>query len=104
MTTYQLVLQAPFSSINDYDRMIAVEELIADKFGGACQVDGHDTGASEMNIFIFTTSPRDLFARLLEVEGVRSFLSDGKAAYRGMKDDDEFIVLYPAAGGRFSVA
>lgn len=48
---YQLVLQWPASSIKDYDAMIEAENALIENLSAANDVDGHDVGSGEVNIF-----------------------------------------------------
>ena len=59
--TYQLVLQIPLDSLNDYDEMVALEEELIEPLGRIGDVDGHDVGSGTMNVFILTDQPRQVF-------------------------------------------
>ena len=54
---YQLVLQFYASSIEDFDQLIEIEEMLESTLGNLHEVDGHDFGSGEMNIFIHTNDP-----------------------------------------------
>jgi hypothetical protein len=58
---YQLVLQWPASSVDDYDSMIAIEESLIEELRGDSEVDGHDAGSGQVNIFIRTGGPAKTF-------------------------------------------
>ena len=58
---YQLVLQFRGGSLADYDAMIALEDRLTGDLGHSAKVDGHDCGADETNIFIFTSDPVTAF-------------------------------------------
>jgi hypothetical protein len=49
---YMLVLQWPISSIPDYEAIVALETALIDALPDGSQIDGHDAGSGEMNIFI----------------------------------------------------
>ena len=50
---FQLVLQLPATSGEDFDELIAIEDAMEITFAGLPhEVDGHDFGSGEMNIFI----------------------------------------------------
>ena len=53
---YQLVLQFSGDSLGDYDAMLALEDDLIQEFGHA-DVDGHDIGSGETNIFLVTSEP-----------------------------------------------
>jgi len=59
--TYQLVFQLPGVSQLDFEEMIGLEEELTSAIGDLGQVDGHDMGHGEMNIFVHTESPIRLF-------------------------------------------
>ena len=87
---YQLVIQyqaRPDDSSALEDLIAAEDKLsaIADGF----EVDGHDFGSGQMNIFILTSDPKGSY------EKIRLVLATGRpwvAAYRET-DGDEFVVL-----------
>ncbi len=56
---YQLVLQFPASSEEDFEWLVRVEDELINLFDSQHQVDGHDFGSGEMNIFIHTDLPRE---------------------------------------------
>lgn len=58
---YQLILQFPFSGLNDYDSMISFEEVLTAELGNRVLIDGHDAGSGEMNVFIHTNDPKGIF-------------------------------------------
>ena len=98
---YQLVLQWPMSWLMGYHQLIKMEEVLEEGLGGLGDVDGHDWGSGEMNIFIHTDDPRaalDGALRLLNGRRLRRL----KAGYRGF-DDDEYIPIYPDGLAHFSV-
>jgi hypothetical protein len=91
---FQLVLQFEAEKLNDFDDLVRIEEMLRDVLGPRADVDGHDMGAGEFNIFIFTSTPEETFHRaqaLLSADGrPRRF----KAAYRE-PEAEEFVVLWP---------
>jgi len=58
---YQLVIQL---SGDDLDALVRLEEAVVERLGDLGDVDGHDIGRGEMNIFIFTDDPRRAFDRI----------------------------------------
>jgi len=99
---YQLVLQMPASSIQDYDKMIELEEIIIEMLGGLGDVDGHDAGSGEMNIFILTDEPESAFERIKALFGMRDLMSDLKVAYREIGKND-FVIIYPPDLTHFTI-
>ena len=99
---YQLILQWPADSIKDYDNMLDVEESIIDAIGDLGDVDGHDFGSVEMNIFIFTDHPQMAFEKIKSVGLLTDHLSDIRVAYREV-DKENYIILFPANLKDFNV-
>jgi hypothetical protein len=98
-----LVLQWPGSSLADFDELVRMEDELAGSLSANAIVDGHDFGAGEMNIFVFTDHPARTFA---EVKAVLSrgprWLPDLRAAYRE-DTGDEYTVLWPPGLTGFEV-
>src|SRR4029077_19747272 len=99
---YQLVLQWPFSSNADYDRLISLEEKIQDGLGELGIVDGHDYGSGEMNIFIHTNEPEVVFAKVKSMLDLGNEADKLKAGYRDF-DEEYYVAIYPQGLGHFSV-
>ena len=90
---FQLVIQFEASSEEDFDKLIEIEEIIENLVGSSHEVDGHDFGSGEMNIFIYTNNPNKAF------ELIKSTLSESventmKVAYREVKGE-EYTVIWP---------
>lgn len=100
---YQLVLQLPASSISDYDEMVELEERITRGLGTLGNVDGHDAGSGEMNIFILTDHPKPAFERIKQLLGPRDVMPDLKVAFR-LIGSDEFTILHPVDLDHFAIA
>ena len=100
---YQLVLQwaMPFP-IQNLDDVVAIEDLLIDELKDSCEVDGHDFGSGEANIFIYTDHPESTFLALQPVLVSSNLLSHTRAAYRAF-DQDEYTILWPAGLESFSV-
>lgn len=101
--TYQLVLQLPASSIADYDRMLKLEEQIIEGLGDLGDVDGHDMGEGEANIFVLTDEPRLVFERIRMLVGTQELMRDLRAAYREVGASN-FTIVHPSDLTRFRVA
>jgi hypothetical protein len=99
---YQLVLQWTGSSIEDYDAMIEIEELLIEGLPDESEIDGHDAGAGEVNIFIHTNSPQRSFAALQPILSACNRLHDVRIAFREMSKD-EYTILWPTDLKTFKV-
>jgi hypothetical protein len=100
---FQLVLQWPASSIKDYDAMIEVEDALAKKLSKANEVDGHDAGSGEVNIFIRTDDPKRAFNEVKAILGSYDFWVDARVAYREIAGS-EYTILWPKDLTHFRVA
>lgn len=100
---YQLVLQWPASSIKDYDAMIEIEDALVENLSAANDVDGHDAGSGEVNIFIRTDDPKRAFNEVKAILGTRDFWVDARVAYREVAGN-EYTILWPKDLTEFKVA
>lgn len=99
---FQLVLQFPEKDLS-FDRLVQIEEMLMDAVGEEAEVDGHDMGSGESNIFIKTDDPEETFRTakaLLEDEDEFRVL---KAAYREKKAGG-YSILWPKGLNSFKVA
>ncbi|MCU1320815.1 MAG: transporter related protein [Acidobacteriaceae bacterium] len=91
---YQLVLQFHATTTDDFDELVALEDSLIENMEGPSEVDGHDFGADEFNLFILTDHPKEVFAaaeKLIQRQRPRQKL---KAAYREI-GEESFVILWP---------
>lgn len=100
---YQLVLQwtVPFP-IEKLDDVVAIEDLLTGELAGAGEVDGHDFGSGQANVFIHTDAPQSTFSTLQPVLASRNLLTHTRAAYRAF-EDDRYTILWPEGLPSFAV-
>jgi hypothetical protein len=91
---YQLALQFPAEAITDYDDLIALEDVLMEELGGLADVDEHDCGSGEMNIFIFADEPKIVFEKIKPVLATRKIFAEVVAAYRET-DGEDYTILWP---------
>ena len=91
---YQLVLQFASDSINDLDELIEVENLLVEKLTKESEVDGHDIGSREFNIFILTARPVESFGEALKLLKTHRLFKQFRAAYREC-GKSEYVILWP---------
>jgi hypothetical protein len=91
---YQLVLQFRGDTLTDYDQMIALEDQLIEDLGHSAEVDGHDCGSGETNIFIFTCDPAATFWRVRQTLNQEGRLEGVTAAYREVASE-QYTVLWP---------
>jgi hypothetical protein len=100
---YQLVLQWPTSSIVDYETMLVYEDALVDGLTDCHDVDGHDAGANEVNIFVHTDDPQLAFIEAKNILKFREGWPDVRIAYRELASD-RYTVLWPEYLKTFVVA
>ena len=91
---YQLVLQWPAASIDDYDTMISVEDSLIKGLSDDDEVDGHDAGSGQVNIFILTDHPVRVFEDIEKILKDCGAWSDVRAAYREV-EKSIYTTLWP---------
>ena len=70
---YQLVLQWPVPEIN-FDKLIEIEDLLIQRLPGDHQVDGHDFGSGESNIFLLTDDPKTCWENVWRILGANEIV------------------------------
>ncbi len=101
--TTPLVLQLPAHSLKDYDALIELENQIIEVLGNVGEVDGHDMGAGEINIFVRTDQPVVAFETIKCSLGTQDFLPDIKAACRDV-GGEHYTVIHPPGLDHFAIA
>jgi len=91
---YQLVLQFRGDSLRDYDAMVSLENDLIAALDDSANVDGHDVGSGEINIFIFTDEPKKTFQQAKPVLKQGGSLDSVRAAYR-LADGEDYTVIWP---------
>jgi hypothetical protein len=91
---YQLALQFLANSTAEYDELIALEDELIETLGSSANVDGHDCGSGEMNIFIYADEPKKIFETIRPVVAKRKQIQNLVAAYRE-KIGGEYTVVWP---------
>jgi hypothetical protein len=92
---YQLVIQFPLSdaSADDFDQFLVIENKLDLALRNKHQVDGHDIGSGEMNIFIHTNDPKDVFI-ISKNTLSKKYLEIVTVAFREL-NNDKYSVLWP---------
>lgn len=98
---YQFVIQFSEENYSDIDWIANIEDKLDECLVNA-EVDGHDIGSGEVNIFIHTDTPVDTFEVVKKTLQKNSILVDAKIAYSEI-DKDNFVCLWPKGLTEFSV-
>ena len=100
---YQLVIQVPFNSTADYDHLVTVENLLIENLPKGSQVDGHDAGSEQANIFIHTSSPVETFEAIRKLLRDQKFWDSARAAYRELSGN-RYEILWPNDLEQFAIS
>ena len=99
---YVFVLQWPSSSMDVYDSMVEIEKALIGALSRGNRLDGHDVGSGEVNIFIETNNPNQVFDEVRGILIAHHAWSDVRIAYR-TTDGDHYTVLWPKTLREFEV-
>jgi hypothetical protein len=91
---YQLVVQVSGDTSGDLDALVALENEIVDVLGSTGEVDGHDIGSGEGNIFVLTDRPVEAFSQIRSLLAERRLLTSARVAYRNA-GGERYTVLWP---------
>jgi hypothetical protein len=99
---YQLVLQWPVSRTKDLDFLIKIEDVLLGMLSKLHEVDGHDIGSGELNIFVLTNDPLTAFDEVKAALPESDVWSDLRVAYRAI-DKNGYTILWPTHLSKFEV-
>ena len=91
---YQLILRFRKVSIDHPTEIQSLERALTDLLGESATLDGYDTGAREINLFIMTPEPASTFRRSKPVLEQLSLLDKVTTAYR-LEGGVRFTVIWP---------
>lgn len=100
---FQLILQFSATSPQEFDAVVALEEELMRSLPPIAEVDGHDFGVCEFNIFVLTDRPTEAFDVAKVLIQQRQPQQQLRAAYRDMAKE-EFVILWPPGLREFTVA
>ena len=100
---YQLVLQFQAKSVQEFDELVGLEDLLVDNLPSHSEVEGHDFGRGEFNIFILTDQPKESFHAAEKTIRHYQPLQTLKAAYREL-GQNSFVILWPPNLQEFKIA
>ena len=91
---YLLIIQVQAESLDDFDAIVRLEERLTETIGNTADVDGHDFGSREANIFIITSDPISTFDLLQDLLKHQGIMDQCKVAYREISGE-QYTVLWP---------
>lgn len=83
--------------------MVEIEDVLTERLTELHEIDGHDVGSGEVNIFILTNDYEKAFDEVKAALKGRGLWVDARIAYREI-DKSEYTVLWPKGLNEFSVA
>jgi hypothetical protein len=92
--SYQLVLQVRGESLSDFDAIMSLEQELAIELDDIAEVDGHDMGCGEINIFILTSNPEAAFEKSKASLLKHKLLSRVKVGFR-LLSEDSYTTIWP---------
>lgn len=98
----QLVLQFTVCSLQDFDDLVQLEEQLSQVLGEVAELDGHDAGSGEFNMFFMTDSPELAFQGCFTLLETLNMTDAVRAAYREL-GQDEYTILWPSALADFRI-
>jgi hypothetical protein len=96
---YQLVLQFPGDTEEDLEAIVDLEDQLAEALGEDADVDGHDIGCGQINLFIYTSDPSVTFQAAKPVLQKAEMLKNLTAAFRDVEGED-YTVIWPSGSKR----
>jgi len=101
MMKHQLVFQ--FDGL-DFDTLISVEDALIKGLHSSADVDGHDIGSGQSNIFIFTEDPVGTLHKAREIFHDCGLLSIAFKAASRRVGENHYVILWPPEMSDFQVA
>ncbi len=96
------MLQFDAAGVDDFDQLVALEGQLSAALQSKGEVDGHDFGSGEKNVFVLTNDPTGVFEVAKTVVEASGLLDRLRAAYRPV-ESDTYTVLWLAGLRDFSV-
>ena len=96
---YQLVIKFWRKSLPEDNAVALAQHDLQQALGDSATLDGYDTNAREINLFVVTADPKHSFRRLKAVLESRGMLPGMSAAYR-LVGGAQFMSLWPLRATR----
>jgi hypothetical protein len=91
---FQLVVQFRGHDCVEYDDLVALEDELISALGESANVDGHDIGTSEANIFVLTSDPEQTFQDIKSTIENFGLLQLVTVAFRSVQDET-YTIIWP---------
>jgi len=83
--------------------MVNVEDVLIERLSEQCEVDGHDFGVNEANIFVHTNDPHRAFEEVRTILLGHKLWPDTRIAFRPI-DGNEYTVIWPEGTATFNIS
>jgi hypothetical protein len=93
---YMLVMQFAGDSEQDFDALIDLEVQLTRALSEDAEVDGHDIGSGQGNIFIFTDNPQSTFDVARPVLQKANRLNTATVAFREASGES-YTTIWPSS-------
>jgi hypothetical protein len=88
---------------DDLNRLVTWENMLTQHLAPTVEVDGHDLGSGEFNVFVFPDDPSRTFQKIHELPETKLLSGSMTAAYRPV-DGEESVLLWPLDATQFNLA
>lgn len=96
---HQLVVKFWRKSLEDENFLATIHDELEEVLGESAALDGYDTNAKEINLFVVTPDPKHSFRRLKSVLESRGIVHGVSAAYR-LVGGARFTQIWPLRATR----
>jgi hypothetical protein len=96
---YQLVIKFWRKSLQDETFLPDIQSELTRVLGDAARLDGYDTSANEINLFVITPDPKHSFRRIKTVLESRATMQGVSAAFR-LVGGAQFTSIWPLRAAR----
>lgn len=100
---YQVVMQFTDELEGGFDKLIEIEDIFIENISSIAEVDGHDVGDGQMNIFILTDYPVEVINKILMLLSKDDKITNKMTAAYRKANEDKFNFLWPENLSSFEV-
>ena len=100
--SYMLVIQWNSDAFTDFDSMIRTEDALCQGLSEPHEVDGHDSGTGQTNIFVATDAPQSALPEIKTILQAEGRWDGVRIAFRPGYGDG-YSVLWPESLREFQV-
>lgn len=91
---YQLIIKFWRKSLADESFLATIESDLRDALGDSVELEGHDVGPKEINLFMLTAEPRIAFRKARDILEQRGITNGVSAAFR-LNGGEQFTSIWP---------